>query len=374
MIHRDLKPRNVLIDTRDCRPVPKIIDFGIAKALGGHLTEHSFHTSLGQLVGTPQYMSPEQAGLNGVDVDTRSDIYALGVMLYELLTGHTPVDRDTLRTVPVDELRRIIREVDPLRPSTRVSTLPAADLSTISAHHHVEPRKLSQQLRGDLDWIVMKALDKDRDRRYATVNGLAADVERYLHDEPVEASPPSAAYRFQKLARRHQAVLVTSALVATALIVGAGVSVWQALRATHAETTAIIERNEKEQQALRTTHAEQRTAQALLKAEDRLTLARQAVDEMYTQVAEKWLAQQAEMTPLQTQFLENALAFYQRFAAEEAGDSEDQAVRLEAAKAQQRVGEIQHKLGQFAEAEAALRRAVELFEQLLRETRRPGTM
>ncbi len=357
VIHRDLKPSNVLVEVHDVRPVPKIIDFGIAKAMGQQLTEQSLHTGLDQMVGTPLYMSPEQAGQSSVDVDTRSDIYSLGVLLYELLTGHTPFEKDTLRTAGVDEMRRIIREVDPPRPSARVSTLQAADLSTISDRRHIEPRKLSQQLRGELDWIVMKAMDKDRDRRYATANDLAADVERYLHDEPVQACPPSAAYRFTKFARRNQVALVTSALFALLLIVGTGVSVWQAIRATNAEVTAIAERDEKDQQAIRATRAEQaaladrdvkaraeqQTAQALLKAQERLQFGRQAVDEMYTQVAEKWLAQQAELTVVQKQFLEKSLAFYQRLATEEGADPE---VLFEAAIAELRVGNIQNKLEQ----------------------------
>ena len=372
IIHRDLKPSNMLIEVHDVRPVPKVIDFGIAKAMGQQLTEQDAATRpSSQMVGTPLYMSPEQAGQSDVDVDTRSDIYSLGVLLYELLTGSTPFEKDALRTAGVDEMRRIIREVDPPRPSARVSTLQAADLSTISERRHVEPSKLSQQLRGELDWIVMKALDKDRDRRYATANDLAADVERYLHDEPVQACPPSTAYRFTKFARRNQAVLVTSALFALLLIAGTGVSVWQAIRATNAEVTAITERDEKDGESCncRRVRAEQRTAQALLTAQERLQFGRQAVDEMYTQVAEKWLAQQAELTQVQKQFLEKALAFYQRLATEQ---SDDPAVLFETANAQQRVGEIQNKLGKHAEAEAAYRRAIELFVQLPRETQDPS--
>ncbi|MHB0959623.1 MAG: tetratricopeptide repeat protein [Pirellulaceae bacterium] len=211
VIHRDLKPSNILIEVHDVRPVPKIIDFGVAKAIGPQLTEKTLHTGFDQMVGTPLYMSPEQAGQSSVDVDTRSDVYSLGVLLYELLTGHTPFERDTLRAAGVDEMRRIIREVEPPRPSARVSTLEAADLSTVAERHQIEPRKLSQELRGELDWIVMKALEKDRDRRYATANDLAADVQRYLDDEPVQACPPSTIYRLRKLVRHHRTALVGAA-------------------------------------------------------------------------------------------------------------------------------------------------------------------
>ncbi len=213
VIHRDLKPSNLLVEVHDVRPVPKIIDFGIAKAVGQQLTEKTFHTAQSQMVGTPLYMSPEQAGQSNKDVDTRSDIYSLGVLLYELLTGSTPFEKDTLRTAGVDEMRRIIREVEPPRPSARVSTLQAADLSTISERRHIEPRKLSQQLRGDLDWIVMKAMDKDRDRRYESASALATDVQRYLDDEPVQARPPSLAHHAAKWVRRHRPLVWSTAVV-----------------------------------------------------------------------------------------------------------------------------------------------------------------
>src|SRR5262249_48629347 len=206
IIHRDPKPSNVLVTVHDGVAVPKVIDFGVAKALGQQLTEKTLFTGFAQMVGTPLYMSPEQAELSGLDADTRTDIYSLGVLLYELLTGTTPLDKDRLSRVGYDELRRIIREEEPPRPSTRISTLGAA-AGTGSPNRGSEPRKLSAMVRGELDWIVMKCLEKDRNRRYETVSGLIADLQRYLHDEPVLACPPSAAYRFRKLARRNRRTL-----------------------------------------------------------------------------------------------------------------------------------------------------------------------
>ena len=199
IIHRDIKPSNVLITLHDGAPVPKVIDFGVAKALHQSLTEESLLTGFQQLVGTPLYMSPEQAELSGLDIDTRSDVYSLGVLLYELLTGLTPFDRKQLNDASLDEVRRIIREDEPPRPSTRISTLDAAGSRTIAQQHGVDARQLGHQLRGELDWIVMKALEKDRSRRYESANELAKDVQRYLSDEPVEACPPSRAYRLRKL-------------------------------------------------------------------------------------------------------------------------------------------------------------------------------
>jgi WD40 repeat protein/serine/threonine protein kinase len=233
IIHRDLKPSNVLVMLNDGRPLVKVIDFGIAKALGQQLTDKTLFTGFAQMVGTPLYMSPEQAALSNIDVDTRSDIYALGVLLYELLTGTTPFDKDRFKEVGYDELRRIIREEEPPRPSTRITTLGQA-ATTLSTQRKSDPKRLSQLCRGDLDWIVMKALEKDRNRRYESSSALAADVQRYLGDEPVLACPPSAWYRFRKLARRNRRALVMVSALTLAALVGVGALavstflVWQA--------------------------------------------------------------------------------------------------------------------------------------------------
>jgi WD40 repeat protein/serine/threonine protein kinase len=221
IIHRDLKPSNVLVSSHDGTPVVKVIDFGVAKAVGQSLTDKTVYTGLAQMVGTPLYMSPEQAGSSGLDVDTRTDIYALGVLLYELLTGTTPFDRERLRNLGYDEIRRIIREEEPARPSNRISTLGQA-AATISAQRQTEPAKLTKLVRGELDWIVMKCLEKDRNRRYGTAAGLVADVRSFLCDEPVQACPPSAWYRFRKLARRNRRALATLSVLTLAAIVGVG--------------------------------------------------------------------------------------------------------------------------------------------------------
>jgi eukaryotic-like serine/threonine-protein kinase len=229
IIHRDLKPSNVLVALYDERPVPKVIDFGVAKAIGQKLTELTIFTQFGQIVGTLEYMSPEQAQLNQVDIDTRSDIYSLGVLLYELLTGTTPFDSKRLREAAFDEILRIIRHEDPPKPSTRLST--TEELPSIAANRQSEPRKLTGLVSGELDWIVMKSLEKDRARRYETANGLAMDIERYLANEAVQACPPSKAYRFRKFAQRNKALLVATLLVASALIAGIAISTWQAVSA-----------------------------------------------------------------------------------------------------------------------------------------------
>jgi WD40 repeat protein/serine/threonine protein kinase len=241
IIHRDVKPSNVLVTLRDDRPIPKVIDFGVAKATNQRLTEKTVFTQFAQMVGTPLYMSPEQAGMSELDVDTRSDIYSLGVLLYELLTGTTPFDQKRVREAAYDELLRIIREEEPPRPSLRISTL-GDTLPSVAAHRKTEPKKLSSLFRGDLDWIVMKALEKDRTRRYETANGFANDIRRYLNDEPVVACPPSAAYRFRKFAQRNTAAIITSSVIALALVLGIVGTSWQAVLATRARKEEALQR------------------------------------------------------------------------------------------------------------------------------------
>jgi len=225
IIHRDIKPSNVLVMSHDGTPVVRVIDFGVAKALGKQLTDKTVYTQFAQMIGTPMYMSPEQAGESSLDIDTRSDIYSLGVLLYELLTGTTPFDKERLSQVGYDEIRRIIREEEPPKPSTRVNTLGQA-ATTVSTQRKSDPRRLNQLLRGELDWIVMKALEKDRNRRYETASAFAADVQRYLKDEPVLACPPSAWYRFRKFTRRKKAPLAMAACVFLALAGIAGGIGW----------------------------------------------------------------------------------------------------------------------------------------------------
>jgi WD40 repeat protein/serine/threonine protein kinase len=231
IIHRDIKPSNVMITLYDGKPVAKVIDFGVAKATEQRLTERTLFTQYGTMVGTLEYMSPEQAETSALAVDTRSDIYSLGVLLYELLTGSTPLSHKRLKEAAFAEILRMIKEEEPPKPSTRLSDSGAA-LTSISAQRHMEPAKLTKLVRGELDWIVMKCLEKDRNRRYETASAFAADVQRYLDDEPVQACPPSTWYRFRKFARRNHVALLTAALIAVALVAGTVVSTWQTIRAT----------------------------------------------------------------------------------------------------------------------------------------------
>ncbi|HLP75505.1 MAG TPA: protein kinase, partial [Candidatus Paceibacterota bacterium] len=240
IIHRDIKPSNILITHHDGVPVPKVIDFGIAKAIEGKLTDKTLFTIYGHFIGTPAYMSPEQADYSGLDIDTRSDIYSLGVLLYELLTGKTPFEQNELLASGLDEMRKTLREREPHRPSTRLDTFQPGELTATAARRHIEPPKLQMLLKGDLDWIVMKALEKDRRRRYETANGLVMDVQRFLNNEPVSARPPSRWYRFQKLASRNRGVFAATGAVLLALVVGLSAATWMFFQEREMRRRAVV--------------------------------------------------------------------------------------------------------------------------------------
>jgi serine/threonine protein kinase len=338
VIHRDLKPGNILVALYDSKPVPKVIDFGVAKAMGPQLTAHTLVTGFGAVVGTPEYMSPEQAELNQLDIDTRSDIYALGVLLYELLAGSPPFTRQELERAGVLEMLRVIREREPPKPSTRLSA--SEGLPTLAANRGTEPARLTRLVRGELDWIVMKALEKDRDRRYGTANSFAADVQRYLADEPVQACPPSAWYRFQKFARRNKGPVIAVSVSLLCLVAGiigtsAGL-VW-----------AVRERDEK--------------ARALVAESQARAKAIAALRDMTDEIVENQMARNVNLSDENKEFLRKIIAHYEGFAAFTADDAENRVVRAEG---NLRAGRMRHRLGELRDAEAAYRTALALYGRL----------
>jgi serine/threonine protein kinase len=367
IIHRDLKPSNVLVSRHDTTPVVKVIDFGVAKALGQVLTDKTLFTGVAQMVGTPLYMSPEQAGMSDLDIDTRSDIYSLGVLLYELLTSTTPITKERFQRAAYDEIRRIIREEEPPKPSTRLSESKDS-LPSISAQRHTEPAKLANLVRGELDWIVMKALEKDRTRRYETASALALDLQRYLADEPVLACPPSAAYRLRKFARRHRGPVLAVSLVLLALLIGMIGMIWGLIRATEAEADAVLEATEKgkalgeKESALATARANEIRATAAQKeAEDNLKEAVAAVDQMLLRVGNDRLRYVPQMEALRRDLVQDAVKFYIRFLERNA---DHPLIRREAAVAYRRLADLHRYLGRFPEAEASYRKAFALFDLL----------
>jgi eukaryotic-like serine/threonine-protein kinase len=352
IIHRDLKPSNILVAPYDGKPVVKVIDFGVAKATGQRLTDMTLYTEFGAVVGTLEYMSPEQAELNNQDIDTRSDIYSLGVVLYELLTGSTPLDRKRLKQAAFNEMLRIIREEEPQKPSTRLSDS-TDSLPSISAQRHMEPAKLTRSMRGEVDWIVMKALEKDRNRRYETTNGFAMDVQRHLAGEPVLAAPASQWYRLRKFVRRHRAALWTTGVVALALLVGTAVSVWQAVRATRAEGLADARLD-----------AERRARQD---ADTNFQTARKAVDDYFTVVAGSSLLDAPGMEPLRKQLLETAIRYNLEFIRQR---SDDPKLQADVAAAHIRVAEITYLVGgRFDQWFPHLRDGVDMITQMIADGR-----
>ena len=305
MIHRDIKPSNVLVVEYGGQPMAKVIDFGVAKALSQPLTEKTMFTGIGEIIGTLEYMSPEQSRVNQLDIDTRSDIYSLGVLLYELLTGSTPFQKQQLRSAAWDEMLRIIREEDPPKPSSRLVDSASAERPSNAERRSDEPAKLSRSVRGELDWIVMKALEKDRNRRYDTPNELASDIQCYLNGDSVTACPPSAAYRFRKFARRNKVALVTSAIVAASLVLGMVGTSWQAIRATRAETAALAERDLKEA-ARREALASAKQAQVAAAAERRARKS-ETIQRRKAEAAIKVAASEAAVAKAVNEFLRNDL-------------------------------------------------------------------
>lgn len=385
IIHRDLKPTNVLVTLADTVPVPKVIDFGIAKALGQSLTEHTLHTGFAQLVGTPLYMSPEQAELNQFGVDTRSDVYSLGVMLYELLTGTTPFDKDRFKCAGFDEIRRIIREEEPDTVSTRLAktrsrhTSSAVSAPLAPSHQPLAPRC------SELDWIVARSLEKDRSRRYESASALAADIQRYLNDEPVQACPPSAVYRLRKVASRFKVVVATATIVFASLVAGAGIATWQAIVArTHAAKARAATKlaNERLNEANRqrsqaqanlgeASKARQLADERLIEAENErkraqtnLDAALAGVDRLLAQVDHR----QKNAMPLpeaaRRRILSDALKLYDQLVAE-AGDT--LAARTWAGKTSSRIAGLWIQIGEKEAARRAHNKAIELLTTIVAE-------
>jgi serine/threonine protein kinase/tetratricopeptide (TPR) repeat protein len=373
VIHRDLKPSNVLVALYDGRAVPKVIDFGVAKAAGPKLTERTLFTEIGQVVGTLEYMSPEQAELNQLDIDTRSDVYSLGVLLYELLTGTTPLERRRLRQAALLEVLRLIREEEPPRPSTRLST--TEQIPVVAANRGVEPRKLSGLVRGELDWIVMKALEKDRNRRYDSATSLAQDVRRYLGDEPVQACPPSFGYRLRKRLRRHKGAVVLAAVLVCSLLAGTtGITVglFRALDAER-ETGEALDRVTAEQARTKAALGQVQTEQANTKAalhrvtaeqakfEAALLAAQNALDALGDDVVQTMFTRQAELGEAEKAFLRKVIGFHETVTRQMGDTPESQYLR---AKGHYQVAFLRALLGEQEEAVAGYRRAVALLEPL----------
>jgi len=352
IIHRDLKPSNVLVALYHGKPAPKIIDFGIAKAAGQQLTDKTLVTGFGAIVGTLEYMSPEQAEVNQLDIDTRSDIYSLGVLLYELLAGSPPFSRKELEKAGMLEMLRVIREQEPTKPSTKLST--ADGLPTLAANRGTEPARLTRLVRGELDWIVMKALEKDRGRRYETANGFAMDVQRFLAGEPVLAAPATTVYRLRKFVNRHKGPVAAAGLVLLTLVAGIMGTTWGLMRAEHEQQKAVQERD-----------AKNLALQAEQQARADETKARQqafaALRSMTAEVVERKFEQGTVLTDDDRVFLRGVIAQFDAFAAIKENNADSREAR---AYGRYRVGAMHDRLGELKEAEQDFDQAVSIYQQL----------
>jgi serine/threonine protein kinase len=390
IIHRDLKPSNVLIALYDGKPTPKVIDFGVAKATAQKLTERTMFTEVGQIVGTLEYMAPEQAELNNLDIDTRADIYSLGVLLYELLTGTTPFTAKQLRTAAFDEMLRIIREVEPPRPSTKLSR--SDELPAIAANRKLEPTRLARIIRGDLDWIVMKCLEKERSRRYETANGLAMELQRYLTDEPVLAGPPRASYRLQKFLRRNRHGVIAAGLLLIALLVGLAGTTWglvearrQRDRAQSAESEALEQSVEARRQRDRALIAESEALEQSVeartqrdralkaeadaleqggKAKASFALARDTVEEFCSNVANDPRLKEKDLEELRKELLQSAVKFHQTFVQQHRGEP---TLKADLARALYDMSTFASDADTPARAIEVCKQAISAYEELLAE-------
>ena len=360
IIHRDLKPSNVMVTEVDGRPTPKVIDFGVAKATEFDLTDQSLGDT-GAIVGTPTYMSPEQAEPSSMDIDTRTDVYALGVILYELLAGSPPLDASQFKRGAILEMLRMVREVDPPRPSTKVST--AEGLPSIAASRSIDPAQLKRALPGDLDWIVMKALEKDRTRRYETANGLAADINRHLSSEPVLAAPPSRVYRTKKFVRKHRNGVLAASLVLLSLLGGlAAVAAVQT--AANARLAASLTRETKANTALNEANGQLTKSRAAVEA--RYKLATEAIKTFHTGVSEDFLLKEEKFKDLRNRLLKSASDFYGKLGAL-LGKETDIASRRALAQSNFELADLTSKVGRNEDALAAHRAVLAAREALAAE-------
>ena len=360
IIHRDLKPSNILACLYDGVPVPKVIDFGLAKAMHQSLTDHSLHTLHGVAVGTPLYMSPEQAEHNNLDIDTRADIYSLGVILYELLTGTTPLEKQQVKQAAWNEILRLIKDVEPPKPSTRLSG--SANLPSVAAQRSIDPTQLRKSLIGDLDWIVMKSLEKARSRRYETANALARDLQRCLANEPIEARPPSTTYRFRKFVVRHKTTFALVTAIFASVLLASVVSTYWAWEAQRQKTNAQANLTDAITQRGLADEAKNRYLQERDSARKAYDQARSALDEISSEVIQEWLAGLPELSTKQVDFLKRVAMQYESITANSDTESQQQ---LTLGVGYLRLANIYSMLGKQPESSDSIERAVATLQPLV---------